>query len=338
MQRPLTESQAIEQYNLLLEGFMANNSLLVKASSIRSRIDTILRMAYVAMYPIEEGNITNISQAALIAGLSNNSKWFKLRTRLDMARMTLNSKAMHRYELETSEHGQKEELTEGEYKDYLRTICDFIAVASGVPIPPALLHACETAHHCLLKDYSRIEVVFLIQLFSNASQIEKGSFILSQLRKMIDERERLELNSLHVKVVTYAPPMTLMDFPAATKHSEATAPCGSDSALTTALDLLDGAISRTEDLGGDKPWLIWMAHNIADRLGEEPVNRLQQMMDDKEIGFYPMARTPVVKEHFTKLWSDCGPKYLTPSLANNFFNSVLLTIQEMHAKDHLPTR
>lgn len=310
---------------------MADNSLLDKASYIRSRIDTILRMVYVAMFP-KVKNTNNISQAELIEKTLDKSKWPKLHARLDLARMILNAKAMHRFELENSTKGPQKELTENNYKHCLKTICDFIAVMSGIPIPPALLHACDKASPCPVKNYSRIEVIFLIQLFSDISQMGKGAFILSQLKKMIGERERIGLDSLNVKVVTYAPPMTLMDLPAVGEHSKASASCGSDVALTTALDLLETAITRTEDLGGDKPWLMWMAHDITDRLGEESVNRLQQMMDDKKIGFYPMALAPEAKEHFTKQWPDCGPKDLNPSLANNFFNSVLLTIQGMHAE------
>ncbi len=331
MERTITERQAREQYQLLLEGYMDDNSLQDKASNIRSRIDTVLRIAYAAVFPENPQALDSIPQAALIDALLSGKRHETLRRRMDMARETLNKKAMHRYRLELAESPERNMLTEDEYKNCLSAVCDFIAQASGVPIPPPLLHARETLSMKVIEDYSRIEVIFLVQLYNDISQAAEGSFILSQLRKMIQERDRIGLNSLSVKVVTYAPPMTLTDFPAAGGDSTASAPSGYARALNTALDLVESAVSRREDLGGDKPWLMWLTHGFSDQPDNETVSRLQDLMDKKVMGFYPIALTPEAGRQFTDLWPECGPKCMEPSLAGNLFNnSVLLTIQMMH--------
>ena len=332
MERTLAENQAQEQYRLLLEGFTDDNSLLDKASYIRSRIDTILRMAYAAKFPAQDSNLMKINQAAIIDALLPDKRHDELRSRLDFARQTLNTKAMHRYNLEKSHKNAGRDLTEDEYRDCLSAICDFIAIASGVPIPPPLLQARRTIRAQSVRDYSRLEIIFLIQLYSDIGQADDGTLILRQLRKMVRERDRIGLSSLSVKAVAYSPALTLMDFPAAGKQSAASTPSDSARALDTALDLMESAITRTEDLGGDKPWLMWLAHDISDLPDGPSARRLRQMMDDKAISFYPMALTEEAARQFTERWPGCGPKEMDPSLADNFFNkSVLPTVQEMHA-------
>ena len=329
MNQLLNETEACQEYQKLLEGYMAYNSLYDKANHIRSCIDTILRMAYVAMRPDEVENVKNIKQNVLIDVLLPGPEYASYNAALHRSRITLNTKAMHRYQVGGKRNSK---LTEKEYKQCLSAITEFIALVSGVPIPPQLLYANETLLPIQFRDDARVDVIFLVQLFSNIGQVKDGAFIMDQLKKMLDEKKRIRLHSLSVQVVAYAPQLTLGDYPAFREASEMSAPAGNSMALSTALDLLDAAIERQADVGGDKPWLVWLAFDLSDKPDSIQVARLQQVMDKKAAGIYPMALTRSAFKDFSDLWPLCGPKHLDAGLAHNFFfNSFLLTIQTMHA-------
>ena len=332
MDQLLNATEASQEYQKLLDGYMAYNTIYDKANHIRSSIDTILRMAYATMKygqtKVRQNVITD-PQNEIIDELLPGPKYAPYRVALHKSRITLNKKAMHRYELERD---GKPKLTEQEYKQSLKAIINFIALVSGMPIPPPLLCAIETLFPIQIRDDARVDVIFLVQLFSNIGQIKDGAFIMDQLKKMLDEKKRIRLHSLSAQLVAYAPQLTLGDYPAFQKSSEMSAPAGNSMALSTALDLLDAAIERKEDVGCDKPWLVWLVFDLSDRPDSAQVARLQQVMDKKAAGIYPMALTRSAFKDFSDLWPDCGPKQLDVGLAHNFlFNSLLLTIQTMHA-------
>ena len=332
MDQLLNATEANQEYQKLLDGYMDYNSIYDKANHIRSCIDGVLRMAYATMKylqtKVRQNEIKN-PQNEIIDELLPGSKYASYRVALHKSRVTLNNKAMHRYELERD---GKPKLTEQEYKQSLTAIINFIALVSGVPIPPPLLCAKETLLPIQIRDDARVDVIFLAQLYSNIGQLEDGAFIMDQFKKMLDEKKRIRLHSLSAQLVAYAPQLTLGDYPAFRESSEMSAPAGNSRALSTALDLLDAAIERQSDVGGDKPWLIWLAFDLSDHPDSAQVARLQQVMDKKVAGIYPMALTRSAHKQFTALWPECGPKHLDPGLAHNFFfNSLLLTIQTMHA-------
>ena len=334
MSQPLlSKAKAIKQYRLLLEGYQANNCLLDKANHVRSRIDTVLRMAYTTANPEKETSIGKISAETLVNLLLPEDQHSELRNRLHQARKLLNEKAMHRYNIETF-FGM--DITEKDYRDCLSAICDFIALVSSQPIPEALLQATKELIPGKCKAGARLEMIFLIQLFSSLDDIQDGVFIISKLKKMLLEKTRLGLDCLHIHLVTYSPDIQQLS-PIDNSHVDETID-GENHNITArafgqALEYLDNAIERQKTEGGEKPWLVWIASDLEKKPTTEQLQHLQQYLRNKVVGLYPMPANQQTKAEFASLWPEIRPIPIQVKLAENFFKSVLRTAQLILEED-----
>ena len=330
----ITKEEAFEQYGLLLETNKANNSLLDKANSLRSRIETVLCIAYKNKFSVKSGKSINANTEMMINELLADNQHTRLRDRLHKARRTLNIKAMHRYLLETT---KGPDINEEEYKACLSAICDFIALMSSQPIPPALRQFIKNLTFKRVSQEERLDIIFLVELYRDIRQLNDATAYMNGLERMASEKERLALSGLNIHLVTYSP--EILEYSHPTSESNMNDTCNNSGitqhALDTALNTLSGTIEQWKEKGGYKPWLIWITSDLTDKPSDMQVKRMQELMDMQEMAFYPWATTKKAFDGFTSLWPCCGPYQLNPKLCGNSFKSVLNTVQLLFSHNSL---
>lgn len=328
IKRYLTELECKIHYEKLIALHFRQATVIDKANSLRSRFDILLK----AICQSKNGGsipreITNESPFKNMVDdifrdvdLKDNN----LKSDLHKIRLLFNNKVQHLKNKGYKGRSEKIEIiSETEYKFCLKTVAEFVAFFGGVPIPPKILDACLELEDKKMIKY--LDVVIVLQLFDSIDQIDKGILVYNSLQKMMTEHKD-KFDKLNVQIVLYNPSIITL------APLEQTTQSPVNEALERGLNLLDKAISRwTKDRTNniDKPWFIWLCYDLKS-IDTKLVNRLTQITDASLVGFYPINMGGNdLSSSFIGYWPNCSPIPMKPELGDNFFKSVLLTIQRM---------
>ena len=331
IQRYLTKKECEDHYKDLIALHFRQASVIDKANRLRTRFDIILK----AICQSKNGGSIprEITEQNAFKNMVNDI--FKdvdlqgkiLKNDLHKIRLLFNNKVQHLENKGFKGGPEKiETISEKEYKFCLKTVAEFVAFFGGVPIPPTILDACLELEDKNMIKY--LDVVIVLQLFDSIDRIDKGILVYNSLHKMITEHKD-RFDKLNVQIVLYNPSIITLT------PLEQTTQSPVNDALERGLEFLDKAINRwTKDRTNniEKPWFIWLCYNL-ESLDAKLVNRLTQITDANLVGFYPIDMGDNnLSNSFLGYWPNCRPIPLKPELAQNFFKSVLLTIQRMQNK------
>lgn len=334
----IKDKEAQNLYQSILDGFKEQNNLVDKANSLRSIFDvvlsTIINNKYNGLPPLDivsgfQGKIGNLFEAGSEEYIELN----KIRLKFNRIQHPHSVTCKNSFKRK----GTLPYFSLKDYKYCLKGITNLVYAFSSVQIPPELSQARKELKYKRMK--YQLEIIMVIELFDSLAHIGRGQFILNKLEEMIKEKDRLGLDMLKIHLVTYSPSINYLS-PFSTKSNlEKARPLiiqdnPVNEALRKSLSIIDQAINNWIAQKGktdDKPWLMWLSQKLDNNIEKNIIEKIASLRDAEVIGFSPFALDSIsVIKKFEELIPKCGPKNLDPYLIENFFSSILETIQEMH--------
>jgi uncharacterized protein YegL len=224
-----------------------------------------------------------------------------------------------------------------DYRFCLHGIADLVQNVSNSPIPPQLIQACKRLSYRKMK--YRLEIIILLELFDKLKHAEKGIRLLNNIENMMKEKEEIGLDLLTFHIITYSPTINVIspierssDFRINEFQSIYVNPV--NDGISKGLDIVGQSVDHwmgSDEKRIDKPWFMWLCNSLKTDIDPNILKRLQQLIDADVIGFYPIALdSQETYDKFEKILPNCGPKNLDSNLSENFFKSILSTVQRMH--------
>lgn len=338
MERLLTEQEANYLYRRMLIAFTETNDVEDKLNKLRATFDTTLSFA--VMNKVKKGEVPSEYYGfmakidLLFPKDSADRRVQELRSLLHQQREELNTGVAHVAQIEQQRlMGLKVKgLNSDDYRSFLNNTANLIATLSSLPIPEKLQQAIRPRRRVTMT--STLDIVILLQLYSNLNDIDDGFFILQRLREWINEKKKWGLEMARVSLVTYSGNLSELSGITSLRDLQkkalgATTGTDEGSALSQALQLCSKGIDRytAAASGVMKPWLIWICHGLPENLPQQPVDQLDQWLDMQLLTFHPLPTQSDAFDRFLQLWPSCKPQQLVPRLASNLFSSITETIQ-----------
>ena len=338
MERLLTEQEANYLYMKMLIAFTETNDVEDKLNKLRATFDTTLSFAVMNKVKAKEvpseyyGFMSKID--LLFPKDSADRRVQELRSLLHRQREELNTGVAHIAQIEQQRlmGMQIKGLGSDDYRSFLNNTANLIATLSSLPIPEKLQQAIRPWKRVTMT--STLDIVILLQLYSNLNDIDDGFFILQRLREWINEKKKWGLEMARVSLVAYSGNLSVMPevkslYDLRKKTLDGTTGADEGSALSQALQLCNRGIDRytAAASGVMKPWLLWICHELPENQPQHLVDQLDQWLDMQLLTFHPLPTKSEAFDRFLQLWPSCKPQQLVPRLAGNLFSSVTETIQ-----------
>lgn len=319
----LSPQEASEQYQKLLDEHLAPNTTDDKGRTLRTRVEHILKQAF---NPAESLNLQRLID--LVGEHYDSPRATELCGRLHYLRTFSNTRLVHTYE--EAQRGRSG-IGRRQYIRFLATACDLVCYLSGSPIPSQLLLAIRPIRPLRQQtDEIKLDVVILLQLFCNYQQVSQGAHILSEFQQMLVRKDELGLKNVHFHLITYSCPLFVQHD---IGHPDDLQLPGDNVGLIDEV-ALGKALNYISELPKPsnsqlRPWLMWLNQSNETYITDDQVLRLEQMYKEHELAFYPIPLNDEALQFFQQRWPKCRPDKMSPRLASNFFNSILLTIQRL---------
>lgn len=331
----LTETDAVSQYRLMIEEYSADNSVLDKGNALRTRFDIILNLALKTIpgTSVQNGGFMAMVDRVL-PGTEEPEK--SLNARMHRVRKIFNEKVQHRFELEQGRKSQsaRAEFSWNDFIFCLEGVSDLVAYLSGIPIPPELKGATMSFSRSHSWHSTSLDVVVLVELFTGPQDMEEGIRLFKSYQQMLNKCRNLHLR-VRFHLITYSPALTEESSvfgPVVNSAEDKVERIQPGYALERALSILDESLQRRDALHGDKPWFFWLSRGLPDELETEYVSKMEQLMTEQRIAFYPVALRKECVRSFEAIWPSCGPYTLNSRLSANFFLSLLDGIHKLQSQ------
>ena len=334
-----SRDEANRYYKSILESFQEGGTLRDKANRLRSIFDFVLRDAINKKFHGIAPNDKTLGFQVMIDELyvGNSVDIKEQREKLHTVRGLFNS-VQHTYQKGRTIERSQVPLTNRDYNYCLQVITDLVDDLSGTPVPPQLQQARKELGHKRMNH--QLEIVLLFELFDKLDNLNKGSYILREIDKMVKDKDKIGLDMLKIHLVTYCSYMNYIspiEHYSDLKHNEFLSSFVNpvNEALSKGLDMLSLAVDSYLDPNGgkcDKPWFIWLCNSLKYDIDIDHIAKIQQYIDADVVGFYPISiDSQETMVAFDKIIPKCGPKTMDYKLSGNFFKSILDTIQTMHS-------
>jgi len=338
MERLLSEQEANYLYTKMLTAFTEGNDVEDKLNKLRSTFDTILSFATMNKLKVAEvppkyhGFMSKID--LLFPKESTDQRVQDMRRSLNQQRDDLNTGVAHMAQIERGRlQGQSVQgFGVNTYRSFLNNTSNLVTTLSSLPIPERLQQAIRERRKVPMT--TTLDIVILLQVYSDLNDIDDGVFILQRCLEWIDERKQLGLDMARVNLITYSGNLTVL--PGITSSQDLrkkaigkTTGANADTALQEALKLCSKGIDRYTAVarGVMKPWLVWICHQLPDNLAQQPEEQLGKWLDMELLSFHPLPTQASTYDRFRQIWPTCRPQQLMPRLAENLFSSITETIQ-----------
>ena len=329
--RYITEETAYGHYAELYALHTLDIDVKDKSNRLRTRFEAITKDAVTTKYGGSvPGHLEKATHHELLMdlfGSDQDHRLQKLKTKVFTVKGRFNK----------LQHDKDADIHEEQYRKCLRSVLEYVSFLSSAPIPPHLLDASSDIDKFSMN--RRLSIVIVLELFDTLRHAEQGMLIFKNLKKLMKTRDRFQLDKLDLNVVVYTNPVECYAGDAKDYGNSC-----ADEAWTKGSAILDKAVNEwkaDKNDGTDVPWFIWICHDPYQRLSSEHISRMNTLLADKEVRFYPIKIKHHGEEewdegamkHFLDLWPLCSPYPMSSRGSDNFFNkSILLTIQRMQKK------
>lgn len=340
----LTEQEAQKFYRSILESYQEDGSLEDKANRLRSIFDFILRSAIDKKYHGNPPNDKTRGFQVMVDDLFYTEDFVAFRNTLHEIRELFNG-IQHQYRKGRDIARNHIFFSSHDYRFCLQGITELVQNVSNSSIPPQLIQACKKLSYKKMK--YRLEIIILLELFDKLEHAEKGIRLLNNIENMIKEKEEIGLDLLSFHIITYSPTINVIspiEHSSDIKKNEFQSMFVNpvNDGISKGLDIVGRSIDYWMDSAEnktDKPWFIWLCNSLKYDINPTVLNKLQQLIDADVIGFYPIALdSQETLGIFEEILPNCGPKNLDSNLSENFFKSILNTVQRMHTSHILKVK